>query len=130
MAGLSQLKSALQRSVVELIYIRRRPYAGVEPTRRALATTNLAVLNSELGRDVLGYRPPTGYRQPYSLNAYNLVVAWDILKQDYRQYDVPSSTIVTEIDVTTPEQLQQWWEYFYENVLPMSPQQKVAFINS
>lgn len=120
----------LRNNVVEATFTRRIPLPNRPTHRRALITNCTSLLNSALGREVLHFRPPTGYVQPYSLDALQLVLAWDIFWQDYRQFDGLTASIVTAIPVATPADQEAWWEYFRIHLATMPPGQKMAFMDT
>lgn len=132
MASLSEISSLLSNHVVEIKFIRRRPKPGASSTRRALITTNLALLNSPRGKVTLRYTGPGGGMSSLGFNPAdkNLVLAWDLMWQEYRLFGAENSTIITKIPVSTTEEADKFWEYFDENILPMSPENKLGFMNS
>lgn len=117
------LDSLLLKNVCEIRFVRRRPRAGDGPTRRMLCTKSYELLNSVNGRVTLNYAPPRG---PKKINeaAENVLVVWDILMQDYRTINMNSCDLIQQI----PD--KDFWEYFNENIYPMSPEQKFNFMNS
>src|SRR6056300_1188472 len=117
------LDSLLLKNVCEIRFVRRRPRAGDGPTRRMLCTKSYELLNSINGRTTLNYAPPRG---PKKINeaAENVLVVWDILMQDYRTINMNSCDLIQQI----PD--NEFWEYFNENIYPMSPEQKFNFMNS
>ena len=117
------LDSLLLSKVCEIRFVRRRPRAGDGPTRRMLCTKSYEILNSVNGRTTLNYRPPSG---PVQVNEArdNLIVVWDILMQDYRVISMASCDLIQDISAG------EFWEYFNENIYPMSPEQKFSFMNS
>lgn len=119
----SALDSILLKNVCEIRFVRRRPRVGDGPTRRMLCTKSYELLNSVNGRTTLNYAPLRG---PKKINeaAENVLVVWDILMQDYRTINMNSCDLIQQI----PE--GEFWEYFNENIYPMSPEQKFNFMNS
>jgi hypothetical protein len=119
----SALDSILLKNVCEIRFVRRRPRAGDGPTRRMLCTKSYELLNSVNGRTTLNYAPPRG---PKKINeaVENVLVVWDILMQGYRTINMNSCDLIQQI----PE--EEFWEYFNENIYPMSPEQKLNFMNS
>lgn len=128
--GRSGLMSMLQNSVVEALFVRRHTKPGHPVTRRALITNCNSLLNSPLGRKVLNYRPPRGFNKPYSIVEKNLVLTWDIFWQDFRTFNAEGASVVQSMPVTTAEQQEQFWQYFEANIANMTPQQKMAFMDS
>jgi len=117
------LDSLLLNKVCEIRFVRRRPRAGDGPTRRMLCTKSYNILNSVNGRTTLNFRPPSG---PMKVNEArdNLIVVWDILMQDYRAVSMASCNLIQDIAA------DDFWEYFNENIYPMSKEQKYNFMNS
>ena len=117
------LDSILINNVCDVRFVRRHPRAGDGPTRRMLCTKSYDILNSVNGRVTLNYRPPS---DPVQVNEArdNLIVVWDILMQDYRVISMASCDLIQDIDAA------EFWEYFNENIYPMSPEQKFSFMNS
>lgn len=125
--GLSTLRVLLENNVLEIKFKRRRPRAGTPPTRRMLCTNSPVILLSEGGRRTLHYSNPTG-TLPYQPTAKNLVLAWDIFKQDYRMISADNCELITTMPVTGNG--MDFWEYFNDVIHPMTPQQKLAFFNT
>lgn len=120
----STLNRLLQQNVLDIRFVRRRPRAGVPPTRRMLCTLNENILNSVNGRTVLNYFPPTN-TVPYELSGKNLSMTWDIMMQDFRMVSAESTTVVN-----TYKPDDTFWQYFNENILPMDVAAKSGFMNS
>ena len=118
------LDSLLLNNVCEVRFPRRIILAGQAPTRRMLCTMSQTLLNSINGRISLNYFPPKGPPKPY-LGPDHLSVGWDIIMQDYRNINMNSCDLIQEIPAD-----DQFWEYFNENIYPMSPAQKFNFMNS
>ena len=117
------LDSLLRGNVCEVRFVRRDPRPGDGPTRRMLCTKDLSILTSVNGRTTLNYRPPRGGMQ-INESLQNICVVWDIMMQDYRNVAMNSCTLIQQIPAA------DWWEYFNENIYPMSPEQKLSFMNS
>jgi len=120
----STLNRLLQQNVLDIRFARRRPRAGVPPTRRMLCTLNENILNSVNGRTVLNYFPPAN-TVPYELSGKNLSMTWDIMMQDFRMVSAESTTVVN-----TYKPDDTFWQYFNENILPMDVAAKSGFMNS
>jgi hypothetical protein len=88
-----------------------------------LCTKSLEILNSNNGRLILNYKPPT---QPPKYNPLqeNLVCVWDIFMQDYRMVPVESCNVIEAFE---PE---QFWEKFNTQYRTMSQRDKTAYMNS
>ena len=119
----SSLDALLLKNVCDVRFVRRNPRPGDGPTRRMFATKSYEILNSLNGRTTLNYRPPGGPRRVNEALS-NLLVVWDILMQDYRTINMNSCDLIQQI----PD--KDFWEYFNENIYPMSPEQKFNFMNS
>lgn len=121
--GLMQL---LQQHVVELRFRRRILKEGFNTQRRMLCTNDRYMLNSEAGKRILNYVPPTQAKKYNSLSK-NLVVAYDIFMQQYRTINVSSCDIIAVIATNPPD---KWWEYFDKNVRQMTTEKKLVFMNN
>lgn len=122
-SGLMQL---LQQHVVELRFRRRHLKEGFNVQRRMLCTNDSLMLNSEAGKRILHYIPPTKPKK-YNPLSKNLVVAYDIFMQQYRTIDVNSCDIIAVIATKPPD---KWWEYFDKNVRQMTTERKLVFMNN
>lgn len=120
-AGLYQ---SLLNNVVEVQFVRRRQIPGLGPVRRMLCTNNNALLTSPNGRIVLNYRVPVqGLR--FNPAEKNLIITWDIMMQDFRIISLDDCEIVR---VFPPN--DEFWNFFNEEIFPMSTQQKVAYMTA
>lgn len=124
--GASTLTVLLENNVLEIKFKRRRIKPGAPATRRMLCTNCAILLNSEAGRTTLHYRP-SGNNIKFSPGAKNLVIAWDIFKQDYRAISVDNCELISQMPVSGDG--ADFWEYFNTTIYPMTPQQKEAFFN-
>ena len=118
------LDNILLNNVCEIRFVRRIPKVGFPPTRRMLCTKSYNLLNSTNGRITLNYRPPANPRQ-INEALENVVVVWDILMQDYRNVSMEQCDLINEYPAN-----DEFWEYFNNNIYPMSLQQKIQFMNS
>lgn len=118
------LLALLENNVVELKFNRRRVKPGFPPTRRMLGTNSQAILLTENGFKTLNYTPPA---EPVKFNPAikNIVTAWDIMMQGFRSISAEEVEVITVIPAN-----DEFWPYFNENILPMTPEQKQSFINS
>jgi len=121
--GLSNLKSILLNKVCEVKFARRNPKPGRPSTRRMLCTNNVQLLNSVEGRTILNYDPP---RQApnYNPNQENLIITWDILMQDFRTISCDSVDLITTLEADAT-----FWDYLSEKISPMTPEEKINFMN-
>jgi len=118
------LNSLLTRNVLDLKFTRRRPRSGVPSTRRMYCTLSDRILNSVNGRTVLNYLPG-GNRLPYSPGSKNLSLVWDILMQSFRMVPADTATVLNQLPGD-----DSFWDYFNENIVTMSQQDKIQFMNS
>ncbi len=124
--GLAGLGALLSRNVVELKFNRRHEKLGWSSRRRMLCTNDLRLLNSMPGHIALNYRQPT-HPPSYPATQKNLIVAWDILWQDFRMINCDS---VDVISVIPTEPADAFWQYFSESLAGMPPNSKIAFMNA
>ena len=118
------LASLLNNNVLEVKFTRRRQRPDKVPTRRMLCTNNQNILMSENGRKILNYQP-AGSKPQFNTSLHNIVIAWDIMQQDYRCISVDNCDVVTTLPAD-----DSFWEYFNTNILPLTEAQKFAFMNS
>lgn len=121
------LKALARNSICEIKFKRRRPVAGKSLYRRMLCTSNQVILRSFDGRFTLNYRPtyPIPYKnRAYDPDKYNLVILWDILKQDYRAINMSYCNLIAKIPAN-----KQFWEYFTKEIYPKSIAEKDAWMN-
>ena len=126
--GIGALALLLQTSVVELRFKRRIEKPGYGDYRRMLCTNDRLLLNSQLGRNILNYNPPSGAGLKYNPAAKNLIPCWDVFLQAYRMINCNDVDVVSVIK-TSPD-ATEFWKYFNEKLLPMPAQQKAQFINT
>jgi len=120
---LPNLKNLLSQNVCEIVFARRRPKANKPPMRRMLCTLDDNILNSTSGRLSLNYTPPGG-AMPYNPETKNLLLVWDIFMQDWRMVNMDACDLVN----TIPE--NEFWNYFNNTLLKMSPEQKMTYMDS
>ena len=118
------LRQVLVSNVVELKFSRKNLIFGRPPTRRMLASLNLDILNSDLGRSVLNFKPPT-HTPAYNASSYNLLVVFDLFMQDWRA--IPANN--TEIINILPSKPEEFWEYFNNFLSKMTSIQKATFMD-
>lgn len=120
----STLDNILLANVCDVRFVRKIPRNGRPPTRRMLCTKSYSLLNSTNGRITLNYRPPTNPPQVNEAKD-NIITVWDILIQDYRNINMAQCDLIEQIPAT-----EEFWEYFNDNIYPMSSDQKINFINT
>lgn len=120
---LSNLKELLRENVVEIVFIRRRPRLNRPPFRRMLCTLDQGLLNTTNGRLSLNYKPSSNVL-PYNAEAKNLLPVWDIFMQDWRMVNCDDCNIINTI------KQEDFWDYFNNTLLMMSPQQKMQYMDS
>jgi len=118
------LESLLLQNVLDLRFVRRSPAPGRPPTRRILCTKSYTLLSSTNGRIVLNYNPPAGKKQ-FNEAKENACVVWDILMQDFRVISADEVDVIKTIPAT-----DEFWEYFNDEVLPLTGAQKLNYMNS
>ena len=126
--GIGALGILLLNSVVEVRFRRRIEKAGYKDFRRMLCTNDRLLLNSLLGRNILNYNPPHDGGLKYNPAQKNLIPVWDIFMQNYRMINCNDVDVVSVIK-TSPDPTE-FWKYFNENLIPMSSDQKAAFMNN
>jgi hypothetical protein len=124
----SQLQSILGTNVVELTFVRRHPKLGWSDIRGMFGTTNFPLLNGDFGSQVLHFHPPKGVGMGYNYKAYNLCVVWDMFRQEYRVFGAEQVEIRKQFPLNTPEEQEQFMQYFYDYIIGMSNQQKIDFM--
>lgn len=124
--GATTLRALLENNVLEIKFKRRRPKPGAPNTRRMLCTNSPIILQSDAGRTTLHYSRPAGTPN-YSPASKNIVIAWDIIKQDYRAISVDNCELLSQMPVTGDG--RDFWQYFNESIYPMTPGQKKGFFN-
>lgn len=120
----ASLKALLQNNVCEIRFLRKRPKPGAAPYRRMVCTNANQLLLSSDGRLTLNYRPPSGVPR-FNQAERNVIVAWDVLMQDYRAISCESCDLIATIPAT-----DEFWNYFRQQLLPMTASQKTAFMNA
>jgi len=75
------------------------------------------------GRDALNFRPATS-APVYNTLTKNLLIAWDLFKQDYRMVNCDNVVIVSQIAEGV-----EFWRYFNQELRDMSAEQKSTFFN-
>lgn len=136
--SVSGLKQLLFRNCIELKFERRCPKGNLT-TRRMFCVGaypnfhNNPFLASAAAQTTLRYRYPKGFPpyppQPfYNTDAKNIVITWDIFMQDYRAISMDQCNVIRGFPIDTDEKINDFWEYFIENLQNMTPQAKEIFM--
>ncbi len=120
-------KSICSSSIVEIKFV-RRDKQRIPSTRRMLCTLNVAVLNSDLGKNILNFKPPTS-DPPYNAESKGLVVVWDLFMQNWRAIPANSCELVKVFKMSTKKEQTEFWRYFDLVIRKMTTSQKRAFMN-
>jgi hypothetical protein len=123
-ASQSALNNLLLSNVLDIRFTRRIPVGGKAPTRRMLCTKSYDLLNTINGKVVLNYQPPRHAKQ-IDEAITNTCIVWDILMQDYRVVSADQVDVLREIPAN-----DSFWKIFNEEIYPMTPEQKLNFMNS
>lgn len=118
------LAAVLKNNVCEIKFLRRKPKLGRSPYRRMICTNATPLLQGIDGRMTLNYAPPRGLPK-YNPLQENIVVAWDVLMQDFRAISCDSCDLIKTIPAN-----EEFWKFFKEELLPMSTGQKMMFMDS
>ena len=121
---LATLAKLLQENVAEIKFARRNPKPGQPPARRMLCTNSTNLLYSVKGKMALNFRG-TSNPPEYNPARHNLHITWDILMQDYRSISMDRCNLVALLPAD-----DTFWNYFTENIHPMSSNEKMRFMNT
>lgn len=124
----AQLQALLGANVVEAKFIRRHEKYGWSEVRGAFVTTNWELLNSDLGLNTLNFKRPKGIGMGYDPRDYNLVVSWDLFRQEYRCFGVENSNIVNFYDVSSDEKRIEFWQFFRDYIMKLSNDEKLIYM--
>ena len=122
--SLTSLRPILQNAACEIKFPRRRPVQGRPPFRRMLCTNSNTILNSLDGRITLNFKPASGSPK-YNPTQKNLIIAWDIMMQDYRCVNCTSCELIATIPAG-----EAFWKYFRDNLMKLNASQKMMFMDS
>jgi len=124
----SELKNLVSSNVCEIIFLRRTPERAPVPPRaqwrRMLCTNSIQILNSTNGRISLNFRFPKSPRRIDEVKN-NIVVAWDIMMQDYRNISMENCYLIQTIPGD-----ETFWKYYNEVLYTMTPAQKMNFMDT
>jgi len=118
----------LAENVVELTFVRRHEKRGWNNIRGLLGTTNYELLNGPFGFSVLHFQPPKGIGMGYNYKAKNLCVVWDFFRQEYRVFGAEQVRIRKLFNLTDEKEKEKFYEWFYDNLINMTDQQKFDFM--
>lgn len=124
MASYGELYQTLLHSVCDIRFVRRRPKPFAAETRRMWCTNCAPLLESFNGKSILNYRVPKNLPK-YNPSEKFTIITWDILMQDFRTISVDACDIIKKIPAN-----EDFWKFFNENILTMSTQEKINFMNS
>ena len=121
-----RLQTLLTTNVCEIVFVRRSPERapGKAPTRRMLCCNSMDLLNSINGKLSLNFHLPNGPKQLDEAK-HNIVVVWDIFMQDYRNVSTDNVYLVKKIPAD-----DTFWEYYNKNLLQMSAEEKMQFMDT
>jgi len=122
------LDNVLKSNVVEIKFVRRHPKTGAALTRRALGTTDFRILNSDIGKTVFKFSPPT-QRPAYNPTAHALSWYFDFFRLDWRSVSTESAVLVKLWPTTSPQLIEKFWIEFRDSISRMTPQQKIQFMD-
>jgi hypothetical protein len=96
---------------------------GRPPFRRMVCTNANALLLSVDGRLTLNYAPAKAMPR-YNVNEKNVIVAWDVLMQDFRTISCENVNLIRSVPAN-----QEFWDFFRKELLPMSTSQKMMYMD-
>jgi hypothetical protein len=120
----STLDNILSNNVCEIRFTRKIPVTGKPPTRRMWCTKSYNLLTSTNGKVSLNYRAPT-HAKVVNESLDNILVVWDVFMQNYRAINMNDCELLQQLPAD-----DSFWQYFNENLYPMSAEQKAVFMNS
>lgn len=118
------LNAVLRNNICELKFLRRRPKFGRSPFRRMIATNSNTLLLSVDGRLTLNFSPAKGPSK-YNHAQKNVVVAWDVLMQDFRTINCQSCNLIRTVPAN-----EEFWDFFRKELAIMTSAQKMMFMDS
>ena len=120
----ASLQELLLHNVCELTFTRRRPVKGRPMQRKMLCTNSTSLLKSTDGLFVLHFSEPTKSPSVDLIKA-NLVVTWDIMMQEFRNIPPESCHILRKW-----EDNDKFWTFFKAEIYPMSPGDKIFYMDT
>lgn len=121
-------QAMLQKNVIEARFIRRHDKPEWSGVRGAIITTNWRLLNDQYGIKALHFKPPNGRGMGYDHRKYNLVVGWDLLRQEYRVFGVENSVIIRMYDVSDDEGYANFWDFMKRRVMQLTTREKLIYM--
>jgi len=76
------------------------------------------------GRLTLNYSPAKGPAK-YNHAMKNVIVAWDVLMQDFRTINCQNVNLIRSVPAN-----EEFWNFFRKELLSMTPSQKTMFMDS
>lgn len=125
---MTSLQALLKDNVVEARFIRRHDKPAWSKIRGAFVTTNFELLNGELGFKTLNFKPPNGRGMGYNHRLYNLIVGWDIFRQEYRVFPVEDAVVKNFYSVAEPESTAAFWVMFRERITQLTSREKLVYM--
>jgi hypothetical protein len=117
------LAAVLKSNVCEIKFLRRTVKQGRPPYRRMVCTNANNLLLSVDGRLTLNYTPPKTVPK-YNVNEKNVIIAWDVLMQDFRTINCDSVNLIRSVPAN-----QEFWDFFRKELLPMTSSQKMMYMD-
>ena len=127
--GAASLKSMLNQSILDIRFTRRTPKAGKPNTRRMLCTNAPQFLSTIAAKSVFGFSAPSGAPK-YNAASKGLVIAYDLFMQNFGAINGSNVEILNVYPVTNEQQINEFWDFFSQNVSPMSASDKDKFMDS
>ena len=125
---MTSLQNLLKKNVAEVSFIRRHDKPLWSGIRGAFVTTNYELLNSDIGYSFLNFKPPNGKGMSYNHRLYNLVVGWDLFRQEYRVFSVEGAYVKRFYDVSTDEDRINFWLNFRERASQLTNREKLIYM--
>ena len=119
------LSSALAQNV---LIVRFDPRGGSRGWRRMLCTNNMEFLHSTVGTVTLKYNYSFGVGLKYNPWEHGLVVAWDILYQNWRQIPIESARVEHAVSLNPDDGYEEFLKYYYRMLDNMDSWDKMRFM--
>lgn len=121
-------QALLGANVIEARFTRRHDKPGWSGVRGAYVTTNWELLNGDLGLKTLNFKKPNGRGMGYDPKQYNLVVGWDLFRQEFRCFGVENSEIRNFYSVENDVDRAEFWQFFRDYIMQLSPNEKLIYM--